>query len=191
MRRLKNYYRLDLFLPKSVNVAIRICCNGLFIRKSKGHGRLLTYLKAFALAASIGLEIYPNDMMLFNHRMFNGTNGYGYNVILYSYNRDVLFMACFNNARLKLGHLLTTAHHRNTCIVDHSNQITAMLTNVELIVITHNQIPPSIFLLLFYHKNLILSSVWYKNIYNYLLLIKHIPNVAARSTETIMPITVM
>jgi hypothetical protein len=50
----------------------------------------------------------------------------------------MLFMACFHHTGLKLGHFLTAAHHGNARIVDQTDQISAMLANVKLIVIAHN-----------------------------------------------------
>jgi hypothetical protein len=74
--------------------------------------------------------------------MLNRTDRNRHGIALYLYNGNMLLVACFHNTGLKLGHFLSAAHHGNARIVDHADQVSAMLTNIEFVVITHDKIPP-------------------------------------------------
>ena len=68
-----------------MEIAVSISNNRFFIRKSKGYNRILSDFKAFTLTSSVGLEIYPNDVMFFCHRMLNGTDCNGYSIVVNTY----------------------------------------------------------------------------------------------------------
>jgi hypothetical protein len=123
-----------------MKIAVCIYSNRLLISKSKCYYWSFANLKAFTLTALIGLKIYPKNAMLCYHRMLYRANGYGYGVAANRYHGNMLFAACINSARDQLRHLLTTAHHRNPCVMYHTDKIAAMLTDVKLIVVTHGKI---------------------------------------------------
>ena len=138
--KIANHRLAHLCHPKTVKIAVCIDCEGLFIRQRKGSDGGFTYLKASAMSALIGQKIYPEYAVLLGHRMLNLTDVHDYRVTGNRSNRDMLLVACFNDTCLKLCHFSSAAHHGNACIVDHSDQIAAMLANIKL-VITHNKTP--------------------------------------------------
>ena len=101
-------------------------------------------------AAILGLDIDEGDVMLWQHWVCHATNlNLDVVVVNLRNNGNVLLKACVNRARLKQGHFLSAAHHRNACIVYHTNDIAAMLTYIEF-VLTHNIILQNLFCLIFY-----------------------------------------
>jgi hypothetical protein len=54
---------------------------------------------------------------------------YLYQIALHRYNRNMLFVACLNNAYLKLFHILAAAHYGNARVVYYLYYITAMTAN--------------------------------------------------------------
>ena len=128
---------LDLCLPQAVKIAISIRRQGLFIGKRKNDLGRTSYLKTFALTALIGLKIDPKDAMLSGHRMLDRAHIHSYKISLNSNHGNMLFVAGINHTRLKLGHFLTATHHWNTCIIYHSDKISAVLANIKLVIITH------------------------------------------------------
>ena len=122
---------LDLSFPKAVKIAVGIYRNRLFISKSKGHSGRFAYLETFALTSLVGLKIYPEDTMLLDHGMLDRTDHDLYGIALYGRHGNVLLMARLYDTRLQLSHFLTAADHGNTRIMNHADQIAAMLTNIE------------------------------------------------------------
>ena len=120
-----------------MEIAVSVNCHGSFIAERKAYGRLTADRKALALTASIGLEIYPSNMMLFEHRMSNRADGYLNDIAVLFYNGNMLFMACFHGTGLKQGHFLTATHHRNTRVMNYADNVATVLANVKS-DFTHN-----------------------------------------------------
>jgi hypothetical protein len=140
---------LHVCLPQAVEIAVCVYRYGSLIGKCEGNNGIGAGLQALSLTAAVGLQIYPRDVVLLSHGMGHGTDGYLYGIALTGYNGNVLFVAGFHHTGLQLGHLLTAAHHRYTCVVDHAHHIAAMLTYIEF-VLTHNTILQNEFYLIFY-----------------------------------------
>ena len=94
--------------------------------------RFVTGLQNLTLTTVFGLDIYPLDEMLRKHRMIYRTHIDMDYPIFNSNSRQMLFAAGFYGVRLKTLHFLTTTHHGNTCVVNHTNQIAAMAANIKL-----------------------------------------------------------
>jgi hypothetical protein len=122
-----------------VQVAVSVNGNGGLISECKGYLGCTCYVQALALSAAVGLQIDPRDVVLLAHGVGYGTDVNTYGVALNGNYGNVLLVAGFNNACLELGHFLSAAHHGNSTVVDHTNNIAAMFANVKL-VFTHNNV---------------------------------------------------
>lgn len=114
-----------------MKIAVSVYSNRCFIAQSESYYGVGIDLDAFSLTASAGLQIYPGNVMLFGHGMKNLTHLYRHDVVLNGDNGNVLFGACLNGTGLKQSHFLTTAHHRYACIVNNTDNVSAMLTHIE------------------------------------------------------------
>ena len=132
-----------------MEVAVGVSRKRLFISEGKGHNGRLADRQALALTALVGLEIDPKDAMLLGHRMLHAANGHGNGIPFNGNDGNMLFVAGLYHTGLQLGHFFAAAHHGNTCIVDHADQISAMLANIKLVVIAHKKTPPN-FLIPYY-----------------------------------------
>lgn len=124
----------DLAHPKTVQIAVSVNGKGSFVGKSKGDRRDIADRQTLSLTAAIGLEVDPKDRMLLGHRVRYRTDRNGDGVALDRNDGKMLLLACFDCVWDELRHFLTAAHHRNARIVHHTDQITAMLTNIKLII---------------------------------------------------------
>ena len=122
-----------------MQVAVSVNGNGGLVSESEGYFGRAGNVKALALSATVGLQIYPRDVVLLAHRMRYGANVNTYGVALNGNYGNVLLVAGLNNACLELCHFLSAAHHGNSTVVDHTNNIAAMFANVKL-VFTHNNV---------------------------------------------------
>ena len=101
-----------------MQVAVSVNGNGCLVAECKGYLGSSIGAQALSLSATVGLQINPRDVVLLTHGMRYRTNANAYEVIFNANNGNVLLMACFNNARLELCHLLATAHHGYAAIMD-------------------------------------------------------------------------
>ena len=86
------------------------------------------------LPTVFGLDIDPLDEMLRKHRMIYRTHIDMDCTIFNSNSRQMLFATGFYGVRLKSLHFLTTTHHGNTCVMNHTNQIAAMTADIKFYV---------------------------------------------------------
>ena len=142
-----------------MKIAISINADGLLVGEGKGDGGSLAYLETFALTALVGLKIYPKNAMLGYHGMLDRAHGNGDGASVDRHYGYMLFMARLDGTGLELSHILTAALHRNTGIMDHTDKISAMLTNIKLVVVTHWIILLFFFVInIFYHIFLNIST---------------------------------
>jgi hypothetical protein len=134
----------DLSLPETVEIAVCVYGNGLFIRKREADLGSLAYLEVLALTALVRLEIYPENAVRFDHGVLDGADLNIDNIAVDLDNGNVLLMACFHYTGLQFLHFLSATHHGNARIVDHADQITAMFANIKFLI-THNKILQFVF----------------------------------------------
>ena len=125
---------LNFSFPQAVEVAISIDSYCFIVSQEEGDMGFITGLQNLTLTTVFGLDIDPLDEMLRKHRMIYRTHIDMDCTIFNSNSRQMLFATGFYGVRLKSLHFLTTTHHGNTCVVNHTNQIAAMTADIKFYV---------------------------------------------------------
>ena len=125
---------LNFSFPQAVDVAISIDSYCFIVSQEEGDMGFITGLQNLTLTTVFGLDIDPLDEMLRKHRMIYRTHIDMDCTIFNSNSRQMLFAAGFYGVRLKSLHFLTTTHHGNTCVMNHTNQIAAMTADIKFYV---------------------------------------------------------
>lgn len=123
---------LNFSFPQAVEVAISIDSYCFIVSQGEGDMGFVTGLQNLTLTTVFGLDIDPLDEMLRKHRMIYRTHIDMDCTIFNSNSGQMLFAAGFYGVRLESLHFLTTTHHGNTCVVNHTNQIAAMTADIKL-----------------------------------------------------------
>ena len=135
----------NISLPETVEIAVSVYGDGLFVCESEAYDGRFAYLEILALTALVRLEIYPENAVFRDHGMFYGANLNVYDIAVDLDDGNMLFVACFHHTGLKLLHFLSAAHHGDARVVDHTDQIAAMLANIKFLV-THYKILRFVFI---------------------------------------------
>ena len=136
-RKRTNHLFFYLCLPQSMKIAVSVNLQGCFVRKGEGDGGSRACREALSLTPAVGFQVDPKNEMLLGHGMLYRADGYPYGVFVPRDHGNVLFLTGIGDACLQLGHLLTAAHHGNTRVVDHTDQIAAMLADIKFLIVTH------------------------------------------------------
>lgn len=123
---------LDFSFPKSVEVAVSINCNEFIFAGAEGSFRCIARFKGSPLTSVLRFKVNPLNIMLLGHGMGCFADPYINRTVFQIHKRQVLFSRRFGGVRNQRLHLLSAAHHRNPCIVNKTDQITAMAANIKL-----------------------------------------------------------
>jgi len=127
------HIKLQLGYPKAVEIAVSVNGKSLVIFQSEYRLGLLTGLESLALTAVFGENIHPLDVVLGKHGMRSRADVYSDNIAINGDNGNVFLLACVNAVGDELFHGLAAADDRDTGVVYHANNVTAMLTDIELV----------------------------------------------------------
>ena len=155
----------NISLPETVEIAVRVYGEGLFIFEGETYDGRFAYLKVLTLTALIRLEIHPENAVFRKHGMFYGADRYVDDVAFHLYGGDMLFVACFHHTGFQLLHFLSAAHQGYSRIVDHAYQIAAMFANIKFLI-THHKILRFVF----YFKLIVIRFVTVFCLYFYYAL---------------------
>ena len=120
---------LNFSFPQAVEIAISIDSYCFIISQAEGDIGFVIGFQSLALPTVFGLDIDPLDEVFRKHRMIHAAHIDGDGIALYLNHRLVLLAAGFYGVGYQSSHFLTAAHHRNTCIMDHTHQIAAVFTD--------------------------------------------------------------
>ena len=115
-----------------MEVAVSINCNRLIFAGAKGSFRCIARFKGSPLTSVLRFKVNPLNMMLLGQGMGCFADSYINGTVFFMNIRQVLFYRRFGGVRNQRLHLLSAAHHRNPCIVNKTDQITAMAANIKL-----------------------------------------------------------
>ena len=123
---------LDFSFPKSVEIAVSINCNRFIFAGAKGSFRFIAGFKGSALTSVLSFNINPLNVVLLGHGMGCFADSYINGTVFFMNIRQVFFARGFSGVRNQRLHLLSAAHHRDACIANKTDQITAMAANIKL-----------------------------------------------------------
>ncbi len=116
-----------------MKVAVGVSLENLVIIADHESGLwLVTGLQLFALVALRGMQRDPFDVMLGDHGMFDGTDSDGDGLAVDPDDWNVFFYGCIGGVGHQFLHFFAAAHNRNAGFLYIGDDITTMLTDVEL-----------------------------------------------------------
>lgn len=112
-------------------IAVGKGCDGLIVYELEFGSRLISGVKALALAALPCLQIDPHDEMLLRHgvRVCSDLDSHFINV--HSNNGNMFFLAGVKCIRLEECHFFTAARHWSARVIDQANDITAVPADIK------------------------------------------------------------
>lgn len=125
-------------LPEAVQVAVLVCRDD-FIAIGQGEGRLGLAAdgQGLSLVSLFGLQRDPADVVLFEHRMLDGTDGDGDEVAVHFDDGNVFFLGSIDGTRNEFRHLFAAADDGDTLVLGERDDVAAMFADVEF-----HKIPP-------------------------------------------------
>jgi hypothetical protein len=118
-----------------VEIAVGIYAQRLFIAEDEADVGLFTGLENLAVAALVGVQLYPLDPVDFFHGMVDAADIYIDDAFADADIGLVLLAAGLNGVGNQFHHGLTAADGIHTGIIDHLNNVTAVGANVKLAVL--------------------------------------------------------
>lgn len=121
-----------LSLPETVEVAVGE--DALYLvagRKGEGGARNIARMQHFALVSAFGLECDPLDVMLLRHRMDNGADLNGNQMVMRRHNRYVLFLCAVGFAGDELVHGFAATYRFDRRFFHHADDLAADVAFVE------------------------------------------------------------
>ncbi len=111
----------------------KYCFDLVVVADSETYFRLFARVKLLALVALLGLERYPLDVVLRNHRMLSFSDFDMNCAVFYSPNGNVLLYRSVSSARNDLRHRFSAADNRNSAVLDFGNDVAAMLADKKFL----------------------------------------------------------
>ena len=121
-----------LFFPQTMQIAVCIYRFHLVaFAKSETYFRLILRPQHFSLIPLFCLQRNPLDKVFRHHWMLCGTNADFYQITVHRIDRKMLFYSRVRRTRHYFFHFLSAAHNRNSRVLNHRNDISAMLANIK------------------------------------------------------------
>ena len=104
------------------------------LAESEADLRFFAGMQFLTLIALLGLERYPFDVVLRQHRVLHGADLDMDDAVFHRPDRNVLLHGGIGGAGNDLAHRLAAADNRDACVLNFGNNVTAMLANVKLLL---------------------------------------------------------
>ena len=108
--------------------------NLITLAECKADLRFFAGMQLLALIALLGLERYPLDVVLRQHRMLHRADLNMDDAVFHRPDGDVLLHGGVGGAGDDLAHRLTATDARDACVLNFGNDVTAMIATVKLLL---------------------------------------------------------
>ena len=129
------FYQKRSRFPQTVEVAVGVDrFDFIALAESEADLRLFAGMQFLALVALLGVERDPLDVVLRQHGMLHGADLDMDDAVFHRPDGDVLFNRRVGRAGDDRAHRLTATDDGNARVLDLGNDVTAMLSNVKLLL---------------------------------------------------------